>query len=107
MALLVILEIFVSKNFFGSDWLQRFILRCELTLTTVQSALEKALHSSFDERRMNRINCRKEFFRVELTEIEQACKKHQLSEFKLTRLAEAKEYRQTKALEETADKKAA
>jgi hypothetical protein len=60
-------------------------------------ALETALHQAFALRRVNRINERKEFFRVTLGEIEEAVRNHH-GEFELTRLAEAAEYRKTLAL---------
>lgn len=60
-------------------------------------ALETALHHAFAHRRVNRINERKEFFRVALDEISEAVRKHH-GEFELTRMAEAAEYRKTLAL---------
>jgi hypothetical protein len=60
-------------------------------------ALEAALHRTFAQKRVNRINERKEFFRVTLDEIAQAVRKHH-GEFELTRVAEAAEYRKTLAL---------
>lgn len=69
--------------------------------------LEKQLHNEFVEKRVNQINQRKEFFEVELKEIEIACKKHHGGEFKLTLIAEAKEYRQTIARTKHDEKKAA
>lgn len=59
--------------------------------------LEAELHRTFAARRVNRINERKEFFRVTLDEIAQAVREHH-GEFELTRLAEAEEYRKTLAL---------
>jgi hypothetical protein len=59
--------------------------------------LEKALHQLFDAKRLNKINNRKEFFRTTLDEIEAVVRKHH-GEFKLTRHAEAIEYRKTIAL---------
>ncbi|WP_279637429.1 GIY-YIG nuclease family protein [Corallococcus interemptor] len=61
--------------------------------------LENALHKAFANRRVNRINERKEFFRVSLDEVAQAVRKHH-GEFELTRTAEAAEYRKTLALQE-------
>ncbi|MCB9073039.1 MAG: DUF4041 domain-containing protein [Bdellovibrionaceae bacterium] len=70
--------------------------------------LERRLHEAFNHRRVNQVNERKEFFRVPLSEIEQASRKIHNGEFKLTLLAEAKEYRQTVAMQnENIDKKAA
>ncbi|WP_241759060.1 DUF4041 domain-containing protein [Pyxidicoccus parkwayensis] len=65
--------------------------------TTDAPALEAALHRTFAHRRVNRINERKEFFRVTLDEIAKAVREHH-GEFELTRLAEAEEYRKTLAL---------
>jgi hypothetical protein len=70
-------------------------------------ALEHTLHEVFTTKRMNAVNQRKEFFRVDLKEIEQAVKKHHGSEFKLTLVAEAKEWRQTIAFVPEPFKKAA
>lgn len=57
-------------------------------------SLERALHSLFEEHRMNKINRRKEFFRVTLEQIEQVVRNHH-GEFKLTRHAEAIEFRKS------------
>ncbi|WP_233591780.1 DUF4041 domain-containing protein [Corallococcus sp. AB011P] len=67
--------------------------------TSDAPALESALHKAFANRRVNRINERKEFFRVGLDEIAEAVRKHH-GEFELTRIAEAAEYRKTLALQE-------
>ena len=56
--------------------------------------LETALHTQFWERRVNRANDRKEFFRVSLGEIEVFAKQKGLV-VQVVQLAEAKEYRQT------------
>lgn len=61
-------------------------------------ALENTLHKTFDEKRVNRINYRKEFFNVRLEEIEEAIKSTTDAEFHLTKLAEAREYRETLSL---------
>jgi hypothetical protein len=65
--------------------------------TSDAPALEAALHRTFASRRVNRINERKEFFRVSLDEIAKAVREHH-GEFELTRVAEAAEYRKTLAL---------
>jgi len=57
--------------------------------------LEYELHQQFKDRRLNRINYRKEFFRVTLEEIEVFVKKHADAEIQFTKLAEAQEYRET------------
>lgn len=60
--------------------------------------LEYELHRKFAERRLNRINGRKEFFKVSLEEIEEIVKQHSNAEIQFTKLAEAKEYRETLTL---------
>lgn len=66
-------------------------------------ALENKLHRVFHWRRVNRINERKEFFRVSLEEIAQAIRQED-AEIQIVRHAEARDYRKTLALlaEETA-----
>ena len=39
-------------------------------------ALENALHKAFDNRRVNKVNLRKEFFNVSLEEVKQEVRKH-------------------------------
>jgi hypothetical protein len=63
--------------------------------------LEYDLHQKFKERRLNRVNTRKEFFRINLEEIEVFVKEHTQAEIVFTKLAEAREYRETLALHET------
>ncbi len=56
-------------------------------------ALENALHKELSDRRVNKINLRKEFFRISLDELEELVYKHQpTAEFNRTALAT--EYRQ-------------
>lgn len=59
--------------------------------------LENALHRAFDDRRVNRINLRKEFFRVKLEEVQEVARK-QKADVQFTLLAEAKDYRQSHAI---------
>jgi chromosome segregation ATPase len=59
--------------------------------------LENILHKKFDEKRVNLVNARREFFNVSIDEIEQIAKELKL-DFHLTKLAEAKEYRETKSI---------
>lgn len=59
--------------------------------------LEKKLHKLFDEKRVNMVNNKKEFFNVDLQEIETAVQKLH-GEFEFTKLAEAKQYRETLAI---------
>ena len=60
-------------------------------------ALEAKLHRAFAGRRVNRVNERREFFRVSLDEIAQVVKQSH-GRVELTRVAEAQEYRKTLAL---------
>jgi len=57
--------------------------------------LEFNLHKRFSERRLNRVNQRKEFFKVTLEEIEEFIKEHANAEIEFTKLAEAREFRET------------
>ena len=57
--------------------------------------LEKKLHQSFHNLRVNRINNRKEFFKLNLNEIENKCRELGVENVRFTKLAEAKEYRET------------
>ncbi len=59
--------------------------------------LECTLHDVFSDRRVNLVNDRKEFFNVSIREIEAALAARGL-QFQLTKLAEAREYRETIAL---------
>lgn len=59
--------------------------------------LESVLHRAFQNRRINRVNERKEFFNVTIDEIAQVVRQHH-AEIELTRVAEAKEYRQSLAM---------
>ena len=60
--------------------------------------LEHKLHQHFEKFRMNKINPRKEFFKVSLDEIERVARQYK-GDVTVTRIAEAKEYRQTLAME--------
>ena len=66
--------------------------------------LEYELHKHFSSRRLNRINHRKEFFKVTLEEIESFVKQHANADIEFTKLAEAREYRETINLLKQADK---
>jgi predicted RNase H-like nuclease (RuvC/YqgF family) len=59
--------------------------------------LEYRLHDHFWQKRVNLVNDRKEFFNITIEELEQFAAKDGL-EITITRLAEAKEYRETLAL---------
>lgn len=60
-------------------------------------ALESQLHQTFDEKRINLVNPRKEFFKVGLEEIVEAVRANH-GEIEFTLKAEAAEYRQTRAI---------
>jgi hypothetical protein len=59
--------------------------------------LENTLHRTFHNRRVNRINQRKEFFRVSIEEIAEAVRTHR-GDIEFTLAARAVEYRKTQAL---------
>lgn len=60
--------------------------------------LEKELHETFDDHRVNKVNYRKEFFRVPLAAIREFVTRRGL-EAAFTMAAEAREYRESVALE--------
>jgi hypothetical protein len=60
-------------------------------------ALEADLHRTFTRRRLNRMNERKEFFRVALDDIVAAAQKHR-PDIEFKRVPEAEEYRKILAL---------
>lgn len=62
-------------------------------------SLETALHQHFAGRAVNRINPRKEFFRVTLPEIEEVVRTHHNKVVEFTRAAKAEDYRMTMAKE--------
>ena len=59
--------------------------------------LENKLHHIFNEKRINIVNRRKEFFNVSLEEIEKAVRENH-GEIEFTKLAEAREFRETMAI---------
>ena len=59
--------------------------------------LENKLHKAFHGRRVNRVNERKEFFSVDISEIAKAVEENHCG-IELTLAAEAKEYRKTQAI---------
>ena len=62
-------------------------------------ALETALHHAFEDRRVNMVNNRREFFRVSLDEIEKVVKenfKEHAVEF--TRVPEAEQFRESEKM---------
>ena len=60
--------------------------------------LENKLHEIFKKYSVNRINYRKEFFKVPLEEIEKAVNETTVSDIIFTKVAEAREYRETLAI---------
>jgi len=63
-------------------------------------ALEKALHTHFLRRQVNKVNPRKEFFRLDVAALKVEVEKLGIS-VSWTLAAEAREYRETQALEKT------
>ncbi len=60
--------------------------------------LENKLHKAFDNRRVNLVNRRKEFFNTSLDEIEALVAQNH-GDIEFTKLTEAREYRETIALQ--------
>ena len=58
-------------------------------------ALENSLHKRFAHKQVNKINPRKEFFNISLSEIEQVVKQEFDKPVEFTKLAEAEEYRKS------------
>ncbi len=65
-------------------------------------ALEKLLHEEFEELRINRVNYRKEFFRVPLQKIREVMERKQLKAT-FTMVAEAREFRESQSLANMTD----
>ena len=70
-----------------------------LVYTEDAPAMETALHEKFGNRRLNAVNLRKEFFRVDLKEVENALKEID-PEVEFIKEREAQEYMETVALKE-------
>jgi hypothetical protein len=70
-------------------------------------SLEGALHEHFADRTINKVNPRKEFFRVRLDEIEEVVRTHHNKVVEFTRLAKAEDYRLTLAKERAVAQEAA
>ena len=62
-------------------------------------ALEKDLHHRFHEMRLNKVNFRKEFFRIPLQTVRKTLQASGV-EASFTMLAEAREFRETQAIEQ-------
>jgi hypothetical protein len=61
--------------------------------------LEYNLQKEFEDRRINMINNRKEFFRVSIEDIEKVAKNYK-ADIELTKIAEARQYRESEAMRE-------
>ncbi|WNZ56985.1 DUF4041 domain-containing protein [Microbulbifer sp. MKSA007] len=60
-------------------------------------ALENKLHKVFDQRRLNLVNTRKEFFRVSLSDIERVVKR-EYPNAEFIKTAEARDYRESRSI---------
>jgi hypothetical protein len=69
-----------------------------LIFTENAPKLENLLQKEFDDRRINKVNYRKEYFRVTLEEIENVIKEKYDKEVDFIKLPEAQEYRETKSI---------
>ncbi|MGG0403190.1 DUF4041 domain-containing protein [Priestia megaterium] len=61
--------------------------------------LERSLHNAFQDKRVNRVNNRKEFFHVTLEEIKEVVYKNHNDVVEFVKIAEAREYRETQMIE--------
>ena len=61
-------------------------------------ALEKSLHRVFDDKSVNKVNPRKEFFKLPLSEIKQAVEQENVEDVHWTLKAEAAEYRESMSI---------
>lgn len=61
-------------------------------------SLEADLHHRFDKQRINKVNMRKEYFKVSISEIEEALKQYQDLTVDFSERADAPEYRQSLAM---------
>ncbi len=77
-----------------------------LVYTENAPELENKLHSHLNEKRLNLVHLRREFFNVTMEEIEQVIKEFNL-DIQLTKLAEAKEYRMSQSIRESKQKQTA
>lgn len=65
-------------------------------------ALEAILHQTFKKYQVNKVNDRKEFFKVSLDKIEKVVKEHHNATVTFTKVAEAEQYRESLRLSEAA-----
>lgn len=61
-------------------------------------ALEAALHHAFEDRKLNMVNTRREFFRVSLNEIEDVVRKNYDKTVEFIRIPEAQQYRESEKM---------
>ncbi|WP_373802723.1 DUF4041 domain-containing protein [Bacteroides heparinolyticus] len=66
-------------------------------------ALETLLHQTFKDKQVNKVNPRKEFFKVSLTDIAELVKKEFNATTEFTMLAEAAQYRESLRIAETSN----
>ncbi|TLU67344.1 DUF4041 domain-containing protein [Thalassotalea litorea] len=64
--------------------------------------LEKILHNSFSQKRLNKVNSRKEFFRASISEIRKVVEEQGFNEIHWTLAAEASEYKESLAVDKNA-----
>lgn len=64
-------------------------------------ALENILHKTFEKNAVNKVNLKKEFFRVNLKDIEKVVKENYNATVEFTELAKAEQYRETLKLEQS------
>ena len=69
-----------------------------LIFTENAPELENLLQKEFEDRRINKVNYRKEYFKVTLDEIEQVIKEKYNKEVEFIKVPEAQEYRETKSI---------
>ena len=67
--------------------------------------LENVLHKEFEKYSVNKVNLRKEFFKVPLSEIESLVKEKHNAIIEFTKLASADDYRETLAIEKSENDK--
>lgn len=67
-------------------------------------ALENALHKAFEDKKVNLVNNRKEFFNVTLEEIKKEVKKHQEKMIEIKDVPEAEQYRESLMLRKAMNK---
>lgn len=66
-------------------------------------ALETTLHQHFRKYEVNKVNSRKEFFKVDIKEIEEVVKEHHNATVEFTLVAKAEQYRQSLILSQKED----